>query len=611
MTLFKSLAYAAFALTLSSCNSDDSAPYQTLADIVETEPQNIPFNADEDAVIEGREGVVIAIPKGGLIDKYGDIVTGHVSAVLVEALTPSSQIFHELALSRGDEAFENIGAIQLTFTSNGSEVFINPKNPVYAEIPSTEVGRDLMVYSGERKSNGDIAWKDSTTLPNYLINIPFELLTFTPPNFERTVQDIICPSTDSSYVAYNKDLQMDVLLTEACDAKFTKEELDSLYFSIVGFEDGSPCFYHDPDNDVKYLAYHPCKHILPRSIFTIRQSPFNQTFIATREFEQRLKTIHQTQNRELLEIYINNLDKHLWKVDEMAHSKALELFGEESEHSKKFHNYANEKLTNVADAPQSAKLLAAYYERKLDSLQQQQARLIQKLQTDVTQQNKLADSMVKQYVTTVVKRNRYRLKKYGFTTTSSITLLTKKRAYLRVDPVDIKVKVNHSENMHLIRSYIVLNTPKSILKLNNLGTGEFSRTITVDAYFNTSTQTGNQLVTIGFSDNTPWLNIQPIELHKEDQLIHISLEKTSDSELSSILRKLDQKKEEFNKIEDDIRYHLTIHAMHREREKLIAEQTLICKLYCAIHEVEFKRYDMDWMDQVDTYTQSELYISKP
>jgi len=58
--------------------------------------------------------------------------------------------------------------------------------------------------------------------------------------------------------------------------------------------------------------------INPSKIKTIWSKEFNNTLIATREFEERLKTIFGTCNDKVLDLYINNLNLDLYVIDSMA-----------------------------------------------------------------------------------------------------------------------------------------------------------------------------------------------------------------------------------------------------------------------------------------------------
>ena len=56
----------------------------------------------------------------------------------------------------------------------------------------------------------------------------------------------------------------------------------------------------------------------PSTIKTIWNREFNNTILATKEFEERISFIHNSCSNEVLETYINNLDKSLSEIDSMV-----------------------------------------------------------------------------------------------------------------------------------------------------------------------------------------------------------------------------------------------------------------------------------------------------
>lgn len=107
-------------------------------------------------------------------------------------------------------------------------------------------------------------------------------------------------------------------------------------------------------------------YINPLTIKTLRTELFANTFIATREFESRLRVLHGIPNADpLLDLYIKNLDKNLWEVDLMV---AQKLTGN---NKKVFEDFAKQKLTNLRDAEIYQDLLNEYYEQKLQDFQKE------------------------------------------------------------------------------------------------------------------------------------------------------------------------------------------------------------------------------------------------
>jgi len=83
----------------------------------------------------------------------------------------------------------------------------------------------------------------------------------------------------------------------------------------------------------------------PLYIKVIRSEKYQNTLIATREFEARLRVIFKTCNTKVLDLYIKNLDKNLYEIDAMA---AAILKGTEFENT--FNDFAAQKLSKVKDA---------------------------------------------------------------------------------------------------------------------------------------------------------------------------------------------------------------------------------------------------------------------
>ncbi len=97
----------------------------------------------------------------------------------------------------------------------------------------------------------------------------------------------------------------------------------------------------------------------PLSVKAIKTREFSKTFLATREFEARIKVLHQMPNAQnLLEIYVNNLSGNLWEADSLV---ALKLTGD---NKVRFDVFASEKHTNVKNKNIYQDQLSQYYNEK-------------------------------------------------------------------------------------------------------------------------------------------------------------------------------------------------------------------------------------------------------
>lgn len=98
--------------------------------------------------------------------------------------------------------------------------------------------------------------------------------------------------------------------------------------------------------------------VKPSVVQTIWNEKFNSTNLATKEFEERMPWIHRSCNTAVLELYINNLDKNLHEVDEMAMRMV------DGELKAKFRAFASLQQGKVELGSDAQKALLAYYSDK-------------------------------------------------------------------------------------------------------------------------------------------------------------------------------------------------------------------------------------------------------
>jgi len=79
---------------------------------------------------------------------------------------------------------------------------------------------------------------------------------------------------------------------------------------------------------------------------TLYSSVFENTLIATIEFEARMKLIHKSCSEELLQIYLSNLDKNLYEIDRLAYQYLQE---KDSTLAANFYTFYEQKLTKIKD----------------------------------------------------------------------------------------------------------------------------------------------------------------------------------------------------------------------------------------------------------------------
>jgi len=98
----------------------------------------------------------------------------------------------------------------------------------------------------------------------------------------------------------------------------------------------------------------------PASIKAIWNQKFNETNLATKEFEDRIPFIHGSCETKILELYINNLNMNISDVDLMAY----EMGG-----GSKFKEFAALGQGKVDMSSAHAKMLNGYYKKKREAIQ--------------------------------------------------------------------------------------------------------------------------------------------------------------------------------------------------------------------------------------------------
>lgn len=348
--------------------------FNGLSTWVKPEIQTYRINPSAGATIEGDEGTLVIVPSNAFVDMNNKIITEPVQFEMVEALKLEDMVLYNLGTTADGKALETGGMLHFNFLCNGKQVKVNPARPLYVEVPTNEVKKDMMVFEGE-VSNKKINWKNPKVLKKYLVNVDFDLLDFLPRGFADTVQTIL-PFNGHTAAA--------------------KELVDSLYYSLFQKEESLKT-ENRYDTEVPMQregiaissttssTFQPiCCGIEPLAIKTIKTEPYSKTFIATKEFSERVIELHKLeQGNDLLQLYINNLNDNLSHVDSMVVAR----LGKEKK--KVFVEFAAQGLTNIKDAQIYQDKLNKYYNKKLKeyrrSAEELQKELAEKNQAELNQ----------------------------------------------------------------------------------------------------------------------------------------------------------------------------------------------------------------------------------
>lgn len=304
--------------------------------------QKFNFKSEAGATIVGKDGMLIIVPNNAFIDESGKELSGEVELKLVEVLGVSEMVLYNLHTVSNGLVLESGGMFYTETTIGRIPAKINPKRPFYIEIPTPERDTDMKLFKGEVTANGDINWIDPKPLEQFLVTVPLSELDFLPNGFADEV------SSNMPFLTYEEA---------------TNKVIDSLYFSLKWFDNES--FGNQRFVKADTIAdelFGECG-IDPASIETIKKAKFQNSFIATKAFEERVKELHKTQNGDaLLQIYIHNLDKDLSECDALVAAAAPD------EQKVVFQAFAKENRGNIKDAALYSDRLQAYYVKRRKEL---------------------------------------------------------------------------------------------------------------------------------------------------------------------------------------------------------------------------------------------------
>ncbi len=441
-----------------------------------TSSQFFDLDAGADQVREGKNGTVLVFPKGCFLDARGRVFQQKVRIELTEALRLEDMVLSNLTTTSDGKPLETGGMIYFNAVTaaTGAQLYINPENPIFIDIPVKNKKPGMMAFQGFRDSLGDMNWLNPLPLNNWLTPVDIFSLDFLPEGFEVGVEQSLplgryrTPSpelTDSLYYSLSASSFSEAL------KGFVSTHYNEPYYNqnnaVINGVYADDAYLFPPvghtSSDDSLQPARDLKAIDPAMIKVIKSEKFQNTLLATREFEKRLQLIFKTCNNAVLEVYIKNLDKNLWECDQMA----ARLLEGDAELSAGFHRFAMQGLTTVKGGGKTARLLGNYYEQELKRVKQELADHKKALLTVFREKNKEAGQLANTYKKLLFQREKHRMESYGFEWTQT--------GWINVDigtepktlaSGSLEVQVSNGLDFDRVYVYVIYPTIKSIYRLN-------------------------------------------------------------------------------------------------------------------------------------------------
>lgn len=385
-------------------------------------PQEFVIDTEQDTVIFGKSGTLLAIEAGTFTDESGNPLKGNLTLNLKEALSLSEMLENKLTTQTQDgQILQSGGMFEFTAKSD-KKGKINISKPIHAEVPTQQKIGDMSVYEGIQVSeNAPVQWKKEKELENWLTEIPLERLDFFPPN----------PTSIATIQTNN--------------------------FSKSIFR-----FVQDAEEEPKVCGI--SKYILEG----LSDKKFQGTFISTYEFEKRLKVMNECCGNDLIAIYLKNLDKNLWESDKLA---AEYLTKNKKCRAYIFEEFAAEKATKVKPKDKVNRALRKY----IDKLFKNKEKAWEKFKKDFDKWDKKREKLQTEVVEKLDNEKRFaerlnysfNLNRLGWT---NIDMLMKLENQI---PVAFNIKVKDLELKEAGRVFLIFPNEKTIIDLSRNEKGHF------------------------------------------------------------------------------------------------------------------------------------------
>lgn len=123
------------------------------------ETQVFKVDMEKGDIVFGKNGTMLAIPAGSMIDSMGNTVSGQVEVHLKEAFTMKDMFFSGLQTMSDQGLLTTDGSYEIEAFQNGKQLKLDPSVGIYAYFPTDgEKDKEMGLYAGNMEE-GDVKWK--------------------------------------------------------------------------------------------------------------------------------------------------------------------------------------------------------------------------------------------------------------------------------------------------------------------------------------------------------------------------------------------------------------------------------------------------------------------
>lgn len=353
--------------------------------------QEFQIENKEALVLEGKQGLVLAIPEEAFEDSTGNLVTENVTILLKEALDAETILKSGLSTMADSNVLETAGMFEIKAIAGDNELRLRKGKEILVNVPTDERLEGMKLYDGEKLPNGTVNWVNPKPIENYLIPEDILTLNFYRPAFMDSLHHLGKDTLNKEYVdslfysfycdeVFLEYFALDTLMSTPLgglneNSKVEKPKVNKPSENSIEISENSKRFYFfrrtEPnwyqssiisENDKAFVGIQDssaqlnlgkCSLIWPADIKAFWNEEFQGSNLATKEFESRMKFLT---HKKALNVYVENLDKPLFYSDSLLANGIVENCNKE-----KFKSFYARKDGQVKVKNEAIRKLASYY----------------------------------------------------------------------------------------------------------------------------------------------------------------------------------------------------------------------------------------------------------
>ncbi len=390
------------------------------------------INAATDTIIETKAGVVFAIPAHAF-----NTNNNSVQLEIKTALDATAIMENGLSTMSNNDLLQTAGMFYINGYADGKALQLT--KDISVSVPAQTINPNMQLFDGIDDGKGGINWVNPKPIDRSLRTYDVTTLDFYPPRYIPALKALQKDYrnkkyTDSLYYSFsaygravlNKgdtvsvegNINSEYILEDSFKKQVaaTKNPAPVIAINwrgpsaeVLDYNEGN--FDQQPETDTgktikpsldkklfgeeSYTYY----QLDPALIHAIWDKKYNNTIIATKEFEERLKYMHGLCTNEYLKIYLESLNSPLYSIDLHCANRAS------GETQKKFLEFAARQDGGVMLATGMQQKLNTYFEQKYKAYREAAEKTWIKYQNTLDSLNTIADIKRREQLLDDFKRN--------------------------------------------------------------------------------------------------------------------------------------------------------------------------------------------------------------